>query len=421
MEYLRLLSEVNFTFNSNDKEPFGIQKKVKENVNRQRYGGELFEVSKQLVSDWAARCRNNNYEMTAVTADYSRSSQNSRKFFDAEQKRIRNRVLQQDLKCDEVVTVYSDKKQRLVTVSKSSVRRALKRKLNDEPSCVAAVPKGMRVGGLSAHHDRCRLHEAEFWNGKTQEYLNGLWFADESKMTFREHQNKNVDVKWVFRGAADGANWFEKPRWPGQINLFLLQSRHGIEYSYIYERNMRMIDYKTLLPIIGAIIRDSDHDFTCYVHDNAWRGAQPTTDLNRSIGEGCWTKYMGKPCTKPHPTRRTPVRRLPVRIPKLTCECEFPEGPVHAAFNPKMNLVEQTFAKIDRQMTLNKREDEKRGRKWIVKGAGKKRFWKRELEKAIVQVDADKEFFEKQYESYKTKRCQMFIQSRGKRLKTSKY
>ena len=178
-----------------------------------------------------------------------------------------------------------------------------------------------------------------------------------------------------------------------------------------------MIDYKTLLPIIGTIIRDSDHNFTCYVHDNAWRGSQPTADLNRNIGEGCWTKYMGKPCTKPHPTRRTPVRRLPVRIQKLTCECVFPEGPVHAAFNPKMNLVEQTFAKIDRQMTQNKREDEKRGRKWITKGAGKKKFWKRELEKAIVQVDADKAFFEKQYRSYKTKRCQKVIQSRGKRLK----
>ena len=34
---------------------------------------------------------------------------------------------------------------------------------------------------------------------------------------------------------------------------------------------------------------------------------------------------------------------------------------------------------------------------------------------------ADKEFFKNQYKSYKTKRCQKFIQSRGKRLKTTKY
>ena len=51
----------------------------------------------------------------------------------------------------------------------------------------------------------------------------------------------------------------------------------------------------------------------------------------------------------------------------------------------------------------------------------KEKFWKKQLEKAVNQVNRDKDFFKNQYKSYKTKRCQKFIQSRGKRLKTTKY
>ena len=183
---------------------------------------------------------------------------------------------------------------------------------------------------------------------------------------------------------------------------------------------MKLADYKTYLPIIGQLMRDAEQEVTCFVHDNAWR-SQPTEDLDRNIGRGLWTKYMGKPCTKPHPTQRTPVRRLPVRVPKLKCECSFPDGAVHASYNPKINLVEQTFAEIDRQLTKNKIEDEKRGRIWIPKGSGKKRFWMKELERAIAQVDSNKEFFRNQYNGFRTKRCAAQIRSKGKRLKTTKW
>ena len=86
-----------------------------------------------------------------------------------------------------------------------------------------------------------------------------------------------------------------------------------------------------------------------------------------------------------------------------------------------MNLVEETFAKIDRQMLKNQREDAQKNKHWPQKGAGKEKFWKKELEKAVNQVNRDKDFFKSQYKSYKTKRCQKFIKSKGKRLKTTKY
>jgi hypothetical protein len=291
----------------------------------------------------------------------------------------------------------------------------------DEPSMVAAVPKGLKVGGWSAHHCRARLLEAQFWNGLTDEQLNGIWFADESKMTFREHKNRAIDIKWVYRGQASGANWYEKPRWPGQINLFLLQSIHGIEYSDIYQKNMGLAKYKSYLPDIGAIIRDTPHDFSYYLHDNAWRGTQPEAELNLHIGNDKWTQYPGKPCTKPHATLKTPVRGIACRVPKINCTCTFPDGPIHAPFNPKMNLVENTFAEIDRQLTRNKIADEKRGRKWPLKDSSTKRvFWRKELEKAIRQVDDNKAFFRHQYSTLR-KRCRAFIASSGKRLRTSKW
>ena len=56
----------------------------------------------------------------------------------------------------------------------------------------------------------------------------------------------------------------------------------------------------------------------------------------------------------------------------------------------------------------------------VIKGAGKKKFWIKQLEKAIQQLNTDTQFFVNQYDTYLT-RCKAFIASRGKRLKTSKW
>ncbi len=182
-------------------------------------------------------------------------------------------------------------------------------------------------------------------------YIDGIWFADESNMTFIAHKNKKIDIKWCYRGEAGRTNWYEHPRWPGQVNLFLLQSRGDIEFSYIYDHNLKKSDYKKLLMVIGKLMQDAGDSFTVYMHDNLYRSGEPIDELNRWIGEGKFTRYMAKPCTKAHPTMRTPKRNIPVRVPKLRCTCTFPPGPIHAAFNPKLNMVEETFAKIDQAMT----------------------------------------------------------------------
>ena len=116
----------------------------------------------------------------------------------------------------------------------------------------------------------------------------------------------------------------------------------------------------------------------------------------------------------------TPIRKLPAREPRKRCSCKFPEGPIHAAYNPKLNLVEETFAEIDRQMLRNQIADKKKNKVWPKKGAGKATFWKKQLVKAVKQVNKNKQYFKNQYATYKN-RCKAFIKSRGKRLKKSKY
>ena len=70
----------------------------------------------------------------------------------------------------------------------------MKKQLGDERSHVAAKPKGFKVGGMTAHHNKVKLTEARDWNNKPQDEINGMVFADESKMRFREHPNKQINM-----------------------------------------------------------------------------------------------------------------------------------------------------------------------------------------------------------------------------------
>ena len=101
----------------------------------------------------------------------------------------------------------------------------------------------------------------------------------------------------------------------------------------IYEKNMTLPRYKELLPIIGKKMQAAGPKFTCYMHDNIWRGSEPTDELNMHVGEGKWTKYMGRPCTRASETEFTPKTKRPRRVAKERCDCVFPLGPVHAAYS----------------------------------------------------------------------------------------
>jgi hypothetical protein len=311
-------------------------------VNEQGYGPTRMKTNAQQVSDWVRRVRENKYEVTSCEQDYSKSSQNRRKFFEAEQKRIRDFIREEKLKCTEIASVYSDKEGNQINVSASTARRFMKMPLGDEPSHVAARPKGMKVGGRSAHHNKCRLIEARFWKSQTQETIKGMWFGDETKMRFREHKNKQIDIEWCYRGEASHTNWFEAPRHSTQVNLFLVQSIDGIMLYEIYDHNMTQEHYARKLPQIRDQIDASESEFTYFMHDNAWRGARPQAALNEYIGEGRWTRYMGEPCKVDSKTMRTPVTDRPCKVPRKRCNCEFPDGPQKTPpFSSNVNITLQ--------------------------------------------------------------------------------
>ena len=85
-----------------------------------------------------------------------------------------------------------------------------------------------------------------------------------------------------------------------------------------------------------------------------------------------------------------------------------------------MNMVENTFSRIDAELLAMKRADAVKGKSWIQPRTKRKAFWKRKPRMAIRRVNKDKEYFKAQYASYK-ERCDDFIRSRGKRLKKSKW
>ena len=148
-EYLRLLNESEWQ--RGDPEPYGIQRKVMRSVNEQFYGPTRMKTNPQQVSNWVSRVRDNEYEVTTCEQDYKKSRENSRIFFEPEQQRIRDFIREGKLKCTDIASVWKDKRGdkggKQVQVSESSARRFMKAPLGDEPSHVAAKPKGMRVGG----------------------------------------------------------------------------------------------------------------------------------------------------------------------------------------------------------------------------------------------------------------------------------
>lgn len=156
-EYLMRLAQASFSFEIGAKEPWGIQSAVLKAVNGMQYGDMTMQTTKETVSQWCAKVRNNRFQPTPLLSNYNSSSQNARKLTDEEQRKLRKKVRDEKLKCDEVVSIYSERKQKEVTLSRETVRRALKRTFPDEPSMVAARPKAMKIMGSSAHHNRCRL------------------------------------------------------------------------------------------------------------------------------------------------------------------------------------------------------------------------------------------------------------------------
>ncbi len=407
--------------------PRGIQKQIREALSQMTHNGEPIIVSKQVVSNWVKRVERNGFDITDTRQDFSNNGNNARKFYSADIRQIRHELQKPNVKFGDIVAV-NDKQ-----IAPASIRRLAKRKFEDEPPLMVSVPKGRKIGGDTAHHNKARLHEARYWLSQGQEHVNGLWFADETKMKFSPQKNRQIDIEWVPRREAHDANWYDKPTHTAQINLFLVESINGIEYENIYFNNMKKVHYTNALKALRRKVIDNRQDdtkttMTCFVHDNLWQGHQPAEQLDRTFGTGNWTKYMGPPCWKPHKTQRTPKKQQPVRQYLKRCHCEFPDGPVKASYCPKTNLVENSFAQLNRILLQNQMLDIEAGKDpWSRHGMTssdeyRKKFWEKELRKAVKQLNQDKAYFRNKYATF-LNRCKMYTsrKSMGKRLNTTKY
>lgn len=407
--------------------PRGIQKQIRETLEKMTHNGQPILVSKQQVSNWAKRVERNDFDITDTKQDFSSNSNNATKFRAEETRQVRTELQKRHVKSGDIVAVNGKQ------ISSSSVRRIAKRKFQDEPPLMVSVPKGRKIGGDTAHHNKARLHEAQYWISKGQQFVDGLWFADETKMKFSPQMNRTIDIQWAPRGEAHDANWYDKPAHTAQINLFLAQSINGIEYHKVYNNNMKKVHYTNALKKLRQKVIDNRQDdtketMTCFVHDNLWGDRQPEEQLDRTFGAGKWTRYPGAPCWKPHATQRTPKRGIPTRQYLKRCHCDFPDGPVKAAYCPKTNLVENTFARLDRILLQNQLIDIDAGRApWPRHGLtsgehDRKKFWRGQLERAVDELNQDKGYFQRQYAGF-LKRCKMYTsrKSMGKRLNYSKY
>ena len=77
-EFIKELTQAGFNFQQRSAEPRGIQGKILRSVNQMYHGREKLKTNRQQISDWVARVRKNNYRVTSVQQDYSKSSQNSK-------------------------------------------------------------------------------------------------------------------------------------------------------------------------------------------------------------------------------------------------------------------------------------------------------------------------------------------------------
>ena len=88
--------------------------------------------------------------------------------------------------------------------------------------------------------------------------------------------------------------------------------------------------------------------------------------------------------------------------------------------NPKLNVIENTFEEIDRELMKLRKEDELKGKSWIIPQKKRNAFWRRKIRMAIRRVNNNKDYFKTQYASYK-ERCNDFVRSRGKQLAMPKW
>ena len=72
--------------------PRGIQKQIRETLEKMTHNGQPILVSKQQVSNWAKRVERNDFDITDTKQDFSSNSNNVTKFRAEETRQVRTEL-----------------------------------------------------------------------------------------------------------------------------------------------------------------------------------------------------------------------------------------------------------------------------------------------------------------------------------------
>ena len=214
------------------------------------------------------------------------------------------------------------------------------------------------------------------------------------------------------------------------FNLYLAIYRGGVlTYHFFVEPYNEKFYASVLLPKLSAALKEKKEqegfEPTVVHHDNCLNGKKDVRALNKHVGKGLWTTYVGKPCKEKVGVRRVEcfhrkgpkvgqlrcVQNRSVYKPKDPCVCDFEKESTRATATqapancPHLNLTELALNQLLNIVKKNHRD------KSIPYGPGAKAK-KFAVEAAIHELDDDKEWFEQAYK-FLPNRWQAVVEANG--------
>ena len=214
------------------------------------------------------------------------------------------------------------------------------------------------------------------------------------------------------------------------FNLYLAIYRGGVLTHHFFAEPYNEKFYASvLLPKLSKALKDKkdEEGFEAKVchHDNCLNGKKNSSALDKHLGKGVWTTYTGRPCKIKVGVRRTEcyhrkgpkvgqlkcVQNRPIYQPKDPCECNFEKATTRATATqapancPHLNITELAFNQLLYIVKRNHRD------KSFPYGPGAA-LKKLAVEKAIQELDEDKEWFQEAYK-FLPNRWKVVVEAKG--------
>ena len=273
-------------------------------------------------------------------------------------------------------------------------------------------PKVRAVCKHTPHHKRMRVEFCQRALREGDDWIMDQHHSDEEPLFYCHFLNRKNDVIVVDFGECPNTN-IQRIGSVGKHACFSMcwhTSRHGVVCYKLFQENFDMPFYSTLLKELPkpAMERwlEEGKSFSRYVHDGCTGGRNHPYDvLGEVFGEGKFTKHAPPPCkvwtgeyydvpVRASARRRAHTRRCKVMVDNEECQCNVDEAKTWwPAHSPELNPCENAQNELTRRITKILKEDN--GLHW----RGPVQVRMQIVERAIADLDADKEYWRKLYAS----------------------